>query len=93
MTIKWEGKRGVVWTENQAEGALPNGSRVEKVNSERADGHRDGALGTVIGSIAVPETPGLTDRYVYFVAWDEDPAAGIPVGIRAGRVRAKEGDR
>ena len=93
MNMVW--KAGpVVYTKNQAEGALPNGSQVEKVNSEHGDGHQDGAVGTVIGSIGPGEIPGCTDRYVYFVVWDEDPGAGLPVGIREGRVKAlKGGDR
>ena len=87
MNIVWE-QGPVVYTKNQAEGALPNGTRIEKVNSEPGDGHQDGAAGTVIGSIGPVEIPDFTDRYAYFVAWDEDPGAGLPVGIREGRVKA-----
>ena len=87
MNIVWE-QGPVVYTKNQAEGALPNGTRIEKVNSEPGDGHQDGAAGTVIGSIGPVEIPDSTYRYAYFVAWDEDPGAGLPVGIREGRVKA-----
>ena len=90
MPIVWE-QVLVVYTKNQAEGALPNGTRIKKVNSEPGDAHQDGAAGTVIGSIGPVETPDFTDRYVYFVVWEEDPGTGLPVGIREGRVNALKG--
>ena len=90
MNIVWE-QDPVFHTKNQAEGALPNGSRVEKVNTSPGDGHQDGAMGKIIGSVETPGVPGFPDRYVYFVAWDEDPGAGLPVGTREGRVKALKG--
>ena len=89
MNIKWEERFGVIYTQNQAEGALLNGTRVEKVNSEPEDAHRDGAAGIIVGSVPV-EDRGFPDQHVYFVAWDDAPAAGIPVGIRGGRVKVWE---
>jgi hypothetical protein len=87
MAIKWEATRAHhVFTRNQAEGALSNGTRIEKTNSEPGDGHCDGAAGTIIGSIAAMVVPG----FVYFVAWDEEPGAGLPVGITEGRVKVHE---
>ena len=91
MNIVWE-TGPVVYTKNQAEGALPNGTRIEKVNSEPGDGHPDGAVGTVIGSIGPAVIPGFPDRYVYFVVWDEAPGAGLPVGIRELKVKSWKGD-
>lgn len=91
MTIVWE-PGPIGYTKHQAEGALLNGTRIEKVNSKPGDGHRDGAVGTVIGSIGPAEIPGFLDRYAYFVVWDEAPGAGLPVGIRALKVKSWKGD-
>lgn len=91
MAIEWEVCGGFIYTLDQAEGALVNGTRIEKVKSERGDGHRDGALGTIVGSVGDVEVPGYPDHYVYFVKWDEDPGAGLPVGIREGRLKALKG--
>ena len=68
-------------TTEQAEGAIPNGSRVRKVNSQPTDFHQDGALGTVLGSLI---NPGLEHKffhikYLYFIEWDSH--RGIPVAI------------
>jgi hypothetical protein len=88
MTIKWEATTGKhLYTRNQADGALLNGTRIQKVHSEPGDGHQDGAAGTVIGSIGPQDMP---DRYAYFIVWDEEPGAGLPVGITEGRVKVHE---
>lgn len=63
-----------VFTRNQYPGALPNGSRVRKFNSERGDNTRDGVPGTIMGSIGHPELPGI----MYFVEWDNRP--GVVIG-------------
>lgn len=68
------------YTTKQAPGALPNGTRVSKVNSKPDDTHQDGALATVLGSIGVDEV------IAYFVEWDDLP--DIPVGIAGYRVKA-----
>lgn len=68
---------------NQADGALPAGTRIEKIHSVGDDGHMDGAQGTVIGSLG-PE-PGL--GYGYFVQFDDAPNKVI-VFIHEGRIRA-----
>jgi hypothetical protein len=78
----------MVFTGNQADGALANGTRVIKTNSEPDDGHSNGESGTVIGSIKVPEevreaTRSMADfrfpneTHVYWVVWDAGP--GLPV--------------
>ena len=85
MAIVWKNHLGHLYTKNQAEGALPNRTRIEKVNSEPGDGHQDGAAGTVIGSIGPVEIPGFSDRYVYFIEFLDEPF--LPVGIREGRVK------
>jgi hypothetical protein len=80
------------WTE-EAEGAIPNGSRVRKINSEEGDAHDDGSLGTVVGSMDATGLPEdllaclpehLVSEYVYFVAWDADPE--LHVGTMGAKV-------
>ncbi|MFQ5874778.1 MAG: hypothetical protein ACE5JL_13425 [Dehalococcoidia bacterium] len=79
--------KGVLFTTDQAPGAIPNGTRVEKINSEPGDGHPDGTTGRVIGSVAV-EDPRLPARYVYFVEWVDLPA--VPVAVGDNRIREVE---
>lgn len=54
----------------EAEGAIPNGSRVIKVLSDEGDLHETGDMATVLGShkIAIPGT-GMS-IIGYFVTWD-----------------------
>lgn len=40
----------IIYTTEQAPGALPNGTLIEKVNSKPGDAHPDGSRGTIIGS-------------------------------------------
>lgn len=61
----------------QAEGAILNGNKVEKVNAEELDTHPNGTIGTVIGSFAIPpealvEAPPILKnvKFGYFVTWD-----------------------
>lgn len=57
------------FTDQQAPGAWPNGTRVAKVRSdESGDLHAPGTLGTILGSIGFPKI-GLA----YFVEWDASP--------------------
>jgi len=77
--------------EGEAEGAIPNGARVRKCNSEPGDSFSDGAMGTVLSSIAVlPELAHLApgSDYAYFVEWDEIP--GVPVGVLSRRIERKQ---
>lgn len=75
----------VVFTRNEAKGALPNGTRICKTCSQPGDTHPDGTQGTVIGSMGpvfIPEFP--NDAYFYFVEWDSLP--GLPCGIAQHRI-------
>jgi hypothetical protein len=76
------------YTRDQAKGAMPNGTRVRKVNSEAKDGHPDGSLATIIGSISAGPLGinGVTIRYLYFVEFDDLPHVGI--GISEPRIEA-----
>lgn len=57
------------FTRQNAEGAMPAGTRVEKVNSENFDAHGDGSVGTVLGSMSDPQVFGGAP--CYFVEWDQ----------------------
>lgn len=72
------------FTRGTAEGAIPNGARVRKVNSEPSDGNPDGTLGTVLGSFSDPEVQ--DGAVVYFVEWDSRP--GMAVGVMERKVEA-----
>lgn len=64
------------FTREQADGALPNGTRIRKIKSEPLDSQPDGAPGTVLGSFAVdPEHERV--RYCYFVEWDAVPRLAV----------------
>jgi hypothetical protein len=61
-----------LYTTEQAIGAIPNGSRVQKTNTEPDDAHQDGALAVVLGSICHPDK-GLG----YFVVFDDAPDIAV----------------
>jgi len=75
----------------EAPGAIKNGSKVTKQNSESNDGHQDGTQGTVLSSIAMPievraeaVAQNLGDcEYFYFIDWGE----GVPVGTLDSKVK------
>lgn len=60
------------FTRDQHPGALPNGTRVRKVNSEPGDTRPDGALGAVLGSVGADHL-----GIAYFVEWDSMPKAAV----------------
>jgi hypothetical protein len=70
-----------MFTRRQAPGALSNGTRVEKIATEKNDAHPIGAHATVLGSIAHPEN----GMVLYFVEWDAKPRWAI--GVVAWKVR------
>lgn len=66
----------------EAKGALANGTRVRKRNSEEGDATPDGTGGIILGSVngrlaGVPnaEADGVT--YLYFVEWDNRPKVAV----------------
>jgi hypothetical protein len=65
------------FTRETAPGAIPSGARVRKVNSEPGDGHKDGSVGTVLGSMSHPEVHG--GAVFYFVEWDTRPRMAVSV--------------
>jgi hypothetical protein len=88
--LGFEFEDGIAKLTKQAEGAIPNGTMVEKINSKPGeDGHDDGALARVMGSLLIP--PGMTfpwgeAKYLYCVTWKDDPAKR-PVFIVDWRVK------
>ncbi len=73
----------VVMIPGEAEGAIPNGTRIIKNAIEVGDGHKVGALGTVLashGPLGFKNREGVerTD-YGYFIEWDDTP--GVPVFV------------
>ena len=65
-------------------GALPNGTRIRKVNSQPGDGHADGDQGTVLASHGPVEVPDLGTELLYFIDWDSHP--GVPVGTIGSKI-------
>lgn len=65
------------FTRDRAAGALANGTRIMKVNSEKGDKNPDGALGTVLGSISDPAVQ--DGAPFYFVEWDSLPRRAMGV--------------
>ena len=65
LVAGWTG----AFTRQQADDALPNGTRIKKVIGEPGDTHSLGAKGTILGSIRNPQDP----RVGYFVEWDDSP--------------------
>jgi hypothetical protein len=75
----WHG----MFTRQQAKGALANGTRIVKVNSEPGDAHPDGTPGVILGSIS---HPAIWDGAVcYFVEWA--PARRKAVAVMGFKLR------
>lgn len=71
----WEG----YFTRHQADGAIPNGTRIIKVHDEPGDAHPRGALGTVLGSMVSPPEVAHLSEFAYFVEWDDMPYHAVAV--------------
>lgn len=84
------------FTRDEAEGAIPNGTTIVKVNSEDTDGHPDGSRGVILGSLDARDLPTdgiaphlLPVTYVYFVEWKATP--WIAVAILDTKVKPADG--
>lgn len=79
------------FTRDEASGALANGTRIEKINSEKGDGHQDGDTGTILGSVSAEVTEehfGAKPKnslMAYFIEWDDMPR--YAVGIGSNRIK------
>lgn len=72
------------FTRQQAEGAIPNGTTIVKVNSAEGDRRSDGALGVVLGSIdgslIDPDVvKHVGARVMYFVEWRGFPRHAVSI--------------
>lgn len=76
-----EGYYGV-FTRHQADGAIPNGTAVVKVNSEPGDGRQDGVMGVVLGSLSTPDM-----GIAYFIEWSDMPR--FAVGTMALKIQRR----
>jgi hypothetical protein len=76
---------GIVFTRNEAPGALRNGTRVEKSDFRPTDAHQIGAKATVLGSLGPIEYEGIPQVFGYFLEWDDAP--GIPAFVAGNRIR------
>ena len=79
MGLKSEQGYWGIFTRNEYPGALKNGTRIRKTNSEPNDHRNDGDAGTVIGSIGAPEV-----GVMYFIEWDQTPR--VIIGVTAQKV-------
>lgn len=85
LQTKMTSRGMAVYSTEQAEGAIANGTRIVKCLDEPGDKHKIGDQGVVIGSIDardVPDPPlidGKRSDYLYFVEWDDFPEAPICV--------------
>lgn len=70
------------FSRDQATGAIENGTAVAKIKSEPEDTHQDGAMATVLGSLAVPEDlrAEYPCEFVYWVEWYDTPRCAVFVG-------------
>lgn len=70
------------WHDDQAEGAMPNGTRIKKIFCEKGDANKIGTTGIVRGSMRGV----LHDANVigYFVFWDTTP--NIPVFVAGFKI-------
>jgi hypothetical protein len=98
--VGWQG----VFTRQQAAGAIENGARIVKLESEADDSQPNGALGTVLGSLEFP--PGAAEearaellakgqpprdvKYAYFVEWDALPRTAV--GIMDWKIGRADGE-
>lgn len=73
-----------------AEGAIPNGSRVEKVIGEEEDHHPIGSKGKVVGSLIAPPKVPIAEKYVcdyaYLIQFDGDEAATFILGSKIKQI-------
>lgn len=80
----WPGWTGA-FTRNEASGALRNGTRIVKTNTEKGDAHPDGTPGVVLGSISHPEVH--NGMAFYFIEWEPRPR--VAVGTVGFKVQAQ----
>lgn len=84
-----------VFIPGSAPGAIPNGTRIQKVWSDPGDANPVGTTGRVKSSFVIPEEARESlslkerfgepiERFGYFVEWDAMP--GVPIFCRAKKI-------
>lgn len=70
---------GLMLTRQQADGAIPNGTLIVKINSEPGDGHPDGSLGTGrdAGSIAGAPAGEKCDSRLFHMLGSASGSSGL----------------
>jgi hypothetical protein len=69
---------------------LPNGTRIRKAVFEPRDGHKIGAEGVILDSLAVPDNAPMlipNVKVIYAVEWDDMP--GMAVHVLDYKIEAK----
>lgn len=79
MTFSIKARGPIVFTTDQADGAISNGTPIVKVQSEVRDANPVGTRGKVLGSIRTD------DKLGYFVEWETLP--GVPVFVSDFKIR------
>lgn len=74
---------------DEEEGAIPNGTRVYKCNSEEGDSFVDGTPATVVTSIKIPEELASGSDFGYFIQYDNFPA---PVFIMGAKIEVRDAE-
>lgn len=86
-----------LFTRDHAKGAIPNGSRIVKLDGEPGDASPAGTEGEVLGSFRVPEEVrtdarrmGIRppDAYFYFVEWANRPRSAV--GLADWKIKRKD---
>ena len=77
-----------LFSDNQTEGAIPNGTPIVKAWSEVGDWNETGATGVVLGSLPIPPEVGLTSKYFYWVEWDDAPKRAV--GVVSKKIAERE---
>jgi hypothetical protein len=83
-TIGFEPGWAGAFTRHQAAGAIANGADIVKTRSEVGDTHKDGARGTVLGSVSHPDVQ--DGAILYFVEWRTLPR--VAVGVMDFKIEA-----
>lgn len=88
--IQFKQAGNMIWSENQAEGAIKNGAEIIKCNSEPGDAHKDGSIGIVMGSVPNPPQNQMEGKpfvqFLYFIKWSDFV---VPVGTMDFKIKEK----
>lgn len=72
----------------QAQGALPNGTRVRKVWTLPGDAHQNGTRAVVLSSTGPHIYADGTTYYMYRVLWDGEPEPCLIAGLKLRPIKS-----